>query len=250
MEGGYGGGFGVPVLVTAGHGEKGPHTDVPVPAPSPARWLPRRPSHPPPRRHPAFGISLLPSGSRRRGRTRGCPPQNRVRAPGSHRVTMAATCGSQRKGPSAGASWLANWPKSGTKMPRRATREGCAGRTLQAGSPLPAPKGSAVGFGNVSALKIPRCPFSEPCLVLSLPLTPPPPASPVTPGAARPPRWGWGSVTPHPEASPPQTRALPAQTTHTARLEKNRQKSSLLSAALASAAPFLGRRGLWVGHCP
>lgn len=124
MEGGHGRGLGIPILATLGSSEKAPHTHVPIPALSAARWPPHGPSRPHPRRHPAFGISLLPSGSRCQRRTRGCTPRSRVRALGSRRVTMAVTCGNRRKGPSTGASWPANWPKSGIKTPPRATRGG------------------------------------------------------------------------------------------------------------------------------
>lgn len=106
-----------------------------VPAPtfplSPALWPLSPPRCPTPRRLLDFGIFLLPSGSRRRGRSRGCPRRSRTRAPGSRRARTRATCGSQRKGPSTGASWLANWPKSGIKPPPRVTRGGCTSPTLQ-----------------------------------------------------------------------------------------------------------------------
>lgn len=189
--GGDMGGLGGPSPGHCGTWQEGSHTDVPVPVLSPAHWPPCHPSHPPPRRRLAFGISLLPSGSRQRAWIRGCPPQSQARAPGSRQVMMATTFGSRRKGPSTGASWLENWLKSGIKMPPRAPRRGGTGC-----SPLPVLGGSMVGFGDVSALKTQRCPFSlSPAWCFLRPC----PWQPHCPWSSRAPVVGMGTGSCHPQ---------------------------------------------------
>lgn len=199
----------MPVL---GCSEKGPYTDIPVPALSPARWPPHPRSRPPLRRLPAFGISLLPSGSRHRGWTRRCPPRSWARAPRSHQVTMAATCGSRRKEPSAGASWRANWRRSGIKPLPRASRGGWGSGTLQQHQRLrrAAPahsRGRLRGVSQRVRTKDPEVPPSlralpDACFALV------PPRSPIAPGAPRDGELRLPPPAPHePHATPYKNRA-------------------------------------------